>query len=50
MTLDLGEVKSPKQNGILHQLGILLVAKVKYLSDAQLTHQAAQYPWSLHPL
>jgi len=47
--LDLGRSECPNQNGILRQLGILLVANAKYLSEAQLRHQAAQYPCSLYP-
>lgn len=36
--LDLGRSESPSQNGIPHHLGILLVAKAKHLSNAQLIH------------
>lgn len=50
MKQDLGGSESPNQYGILHRLGVLLVAKAKYLGDAQLIHQATQYPFSLYLL
>lgn len=46
--LDLGRNESPNQNGIPHHLGILLVAKAKHLSNAQLIHQRVQYTFTLH--
>lgn len=46
--LDLGRSESPSQNGIPHHLGILLVAKAKHLSNAQLIDQRVQYIFTLY--